>query len=120
MIANFFYGDAFFESINQFAEYLEIHPSNIQEISNNNHGDKIEVEKAELKPIYFITAHLMYKLLRDKFDVSAPTNSQDNYDDYENKIIEVLEKNINFDKLNKELPQVFKKTGESLFISLNI
>jgi hypothetical protein len=105
---NFFYNDEFYTDMDSFL--LEIEAETVEEL-NNNHPDNSEwkFEFSKLEKVGDFDPTEISQYLADKF-------YDDNYerfpDDSNEKIAEIINKCIDWDRLNGHMPKYYYPNGE--------
>jgi hypothetical protein len=102
-MVNFFYNDTFYESIEDFMEDQEIDEENIED-----QPDFIKVHEAKLEPVFELSSDW----IGERIDEDRFSENGDEVD----KIKKVLDQ-IDFKKINSEIPKLWYSIGRKLEIS---
>lgn len=103
---NFFYGDTFFSDLTECCEYNEW---TLEEIEEYPDDFKLEVECSVLEPIFRLSVDWIIDRINDE------RFSEDG--DEVSKIVKILEDNINFDKINEQIPQFYYGSRKKHYFS---
>ena len=96
-VENLFYGEEFYSDLWELADYFERNEL-IEEFEDN---DTIDIFHSEEEPIAKFTAECILDQVEcDRF---SEHNNEKEY----NQILKLLNENINFEKLNSEIPKLF-------------
>ena len=95
---NFFYNDTFYSELSEYCDYNDLDK---EEIESYPDDFKLEVECSELAPIVKIDAEwITERIDEERF-------SEERCDDEVSKIMKILNENIDFEKINLLIPQLY-------------
>ena len=104
---NFFYDDKFYSELSDYLDDIEV--NELEDFDDLDDNFLIKIEYSEVQPVFEITPSSLLEMLLD----CNEDRIDDNFDDrHEKKIIEVLNKCIDFEKLKTELPQYYYGNGQ--------
>lgn len=106
---NFFYNDEYYRNVYHLAKSLNINKSNVNDLDVYW---SIEVELADLEPIFNVDADSLCQLLAD-------ANEDRLSEDYveELRVLIALQESIDFEKLRELLPKLYYPNGKYGYIT---
>ena len=96
----YYYNENFYTAVEEIIEDIDI--------DCMEENDTIKVENCDLEPIITLTAELIIDSLERNLE---ERHSEDNANEEYNRIVAVLKQNIDFEKLNSELPKLWYPNG---------
>jgi len=97
----YYYNEKFYNEVEEIIEDLDL--------DEMDEGETIKIYDCIEEPIYTISAE---KIAEMYVEIDEERHSEDNFEAEHNAIVKVLSENIDFDKINAEMPTLWysKKT----------
>ncbi len=105
---NFFYNDKFYSDLTECCDYNDWDEEYIASLPDDY---KLEVTCADLQPIVNLDANWISERIDDE------RFSEDNCDKETEKIMKVLNENIDFEKINSLMPKLYYSTRTKVYFT---
>jgi len=106
---NFFYNDNFYSDLSELAQRFE----DDDELKDFSDDEIFEIELSSEEPIIVLSAEWIANRVEDE----RLGDDGDDGDQIE-KLIDVLNKHVDFEKVNSLIPKMFYTTGEIAFVTI--